>query len=183
LKPDDVRRLIAEVRARPYLWDYRRPDHRDIAKTRNAWTTIAQRLGICSADEWRRTWKNKRDYYNALVSSRRAAKDTWPFCRLLTFLDDVLNPGVSSSPSSTPPVVNGSQIVTSPSPVDATHLLNLRIGQQPNAPTSLDQDGQVNQEDEAFGKFVATTLAGIGDKKKRKVMLDIHKILVEAMDD
>uniref|UniRef100_A0A914XIQ7 MADF domain-containing protein n=1 Tax=Plectus sambesii TaxID=2011161 RepID=A0A914XIQ7_9BILA len=190
LKPDDVRRLIAEVRARPYLWDYRRVDHRDISKTRHAWMTIAQRLGTCSADEWRKTWKNKRDYYNTIANTRRSSLDSWPYSRLLTFLDDVLNLGSlrngasSPSPTFTPPVVNNKHLVSllSAPVVDATQLLNERLSQNPPASVA-DQSTQSGQEDEAFARFVASTLAGIGEKKKRKVMLDIHRILVEAMDD
>uniref|UniRef100_A0A914UYQ0 Uncharacterized protein n=1 Tax=Plectus sambesii TaxID=2011161 RepID=A0A914UYQ0_9BILA len=66
--------------------------------------------------------------------------------------------------------------------VDATQLLNVRISQNPPASVA-DQSGQSGQEDEDYGRFVASTLAGIGEKKKRKVMLDFHRILVEAMHD
>lgn len=171
--PDDVRRLISEVKARPLIWDQRLPEHGDAAKTRLAWKAIAHKLGGCSPEEWRKVWKNKRDYYNC--STRKGTVSTnWPYARLLTFLDPVLGHKQAHSPTVISQLNHNIQnIPTGLRHINEFATIDLRPLFSQNAELP-----EPNLDMLAFGKYVAVSLTTMDEKSRRNAILGIHAVLM-----
>uniref|UniRef100_A0A183TZJ4 MADF domain-containing protein n=1 Tax=Toxocara canis TaxID=6265 RepID=A0A183TZJ4_TOXCA len=157
----------------PLIWDQRLPEHGDAAKTRLAWKAIASKLGGYAPEEWRKVWKNKRDYYNC--STRKGTASTnWPYARLLTFLDPVLGHRQLQSPTNVPQTSHNPQSTSTVlQPLKEFEAIDLRPLFNRN--TYIPEP---SLEMLAFGKYVAVSLASLDDRAKKSAILQIHAVLM-----
>ncbi|XP_065361831.1 uncharacterized protein LOC135955408 [Calliphora vicina] len=102
----DKRKLIAEVRKRPALWDINAEEHKSIKALQTAWKDVAVAIGSnVTANDCSRTWKIVRNTYlvivkrielyvqeakrNGLYNPNNEYGSDWPYLEDMKFVNDI----------------------------------------------------------------------------------------------